>query len=577
MKEVFRKLWNFKLYLFIVILSIGGNVICNLSLPNYLSTIIDDGIVNSDMKMILEIGSYMLILTIIAMVSSIITSYFASRISMGIGRILRSEVFSKVQAFSEEEFDHFSTASLITRTNNDMTQIQNFLIMFLRIVIMAPVMCIGGIVMAILKSPVISCILFVSIPLLAILVGVVSKKTIPLSVKLQKRVDRINLVMREKLTGIRVMRAFGTEDYEAKRFEKANDELMADSLRMYLIIAVLEPLIMFILNFTIFGVLFIGRNLVADGNIMTGDIIAVVQYIMQIMMAVTMISVVFVMYPRASASAERINEILKTEPIIKDIKNPKNNTSMRGYLSFKNVTFSFKGADEPAVKNISFEAKPGETTAIIGSTGSGKTALINLIPRLYDVSEGEVLVDGINVKEYDHEVLRAKIGYVPQKALLFKGSINDNIKFGDEDADDDRVIKALKISQSYDFVMKKEDKLLSDISQGGSNVSGGQRQRLSIARAIVRKPEIYIFDDSFSALDFKTEAALRNALSKELENSTVIVVAQRVSTIMNADRIIVLENGEAVGIGKHHELIKNCPIYKEIVDSQISAEEGKGA
>lgn len=573
---MFEKLLSFKMSLFWIIVSILGNVVCNLSLPNFLSKIIDEGIVNDNMSLILQIGGYMLILTFIAMVSSIVTSYFSSKISLGVGKELRSDVFRKVQSFSEEEFDHFSTASLITRTNNDMSQIQNFLIMLLRVVIMAPIMCIGGIIMSIMKSAVISCVLLISIPILILLVSVISGKTIPLSIKLQDRIDRINLVMREKLTGIRVMRAFGTEEHEAKKFGKANGELMADSLKLYTIIAILEPALMLTLNFTTFGVLFIGKNLITSGDIMTGDIIAVVQYVMQIMMAVTMISVVFVMYPRASASAERINEILDTDPRIVDIKNPKMQSALKGYLSFKNVTFSFTGADEPAVKNISFDAKPGETTAIIGSTGSGKTALISLIPRLYDVTEGQVLVDGINVKDYDHKVLRDKIGYVPQKALLFQGSITDNIKFGDERADEERVKEALKISQAYDFVMKKEDKAESHISQGGSNVSGGQRQRLSIARAIVRKPEIYIFDDSFSALDFKTEAMLREALSKELENSTVIVVAQRVSTIMNADRIIALENGEAAGIGTHEELMNTCEIYREIVSSQIS-KEGEGA
>lgn len=573
MRKMFQELSRFRLQVAGVVLTVLCTVWANLSLPNYLSDIINVGIAQRDTQLIWRSGGIMLAFALLAMASNVLTGLFSARISMGLGRNVRSKVFAKVQHFSQAEFDRFSTASLITRTNNDITQVQNFLVMFLRVMLMAPVMCLGGITMAYQKSPSMSSVLLVSIPAMVLLVALIARQAIPLSKVMQKKIDRINLVMREKLTGIRVIRAFGTEQHERERFQEANGQLMDNSLKMQRIMAVMGPALTLVLNFTIVGLLWMGGSRVPSGEVLTGDIIAVIQYVMQIMMSVTMLSMIFVMYPRASASAERVNEILDAEPAIQDIAQPKDNPAQRGYLSFRNVSFSFAGADEPALKNISFEARPGETTAIIGSTGSGKTALVSLIPRFYDVQQGEILVDGVNVKEYDHQVLRRKIGYVPQKALLFRGDIAENIRFGDADASDERVAQAAGIAQATGFIEAKPEGFHAPIAQGGQNVSGGQRQRLAIARAVVRRPEIYVFDDSFSALDFKTDAALRKALNEETREATVIIVAQRVSTIMEADRIIVLDDGEMVGLGTHQELLENCETYREIVHSQLSEEE----
>lgn len=573
MKKIFMSLWNFKISVLLIVITVIANSWCNLSLPNYLSDIINIGIAQKDMDMIIRTGLIMLVFTLAAMISTILTGLFSAKVSMGLGQDLRSSIFKKVQNFSLEEFDKFSTSSLITRTSNDITQVQNFMMMFLRVIIMAPIMCTGGIIMAFNKNTSMSRVLFFSIPVLIFFVFLIANKAIPLSKKMQKKIDRINLVMREKLTGIRVMRAFVTEDHESQRFHESNNDLMQNSLKLQRSIAFMEPILMLVLNGTVISLLWVGGTYVSSGQILIGDIIAIIQYVMQIMMAVTMMSMIFVMYPRASASADRINEVIDTPPSIINIKNPKSRPNIHGRLEFRDVTFYFAGAKEPAIKNISFKANPGETTAIIGSTGSGKSSLVNLIPRLYDATSGEVLVDGINVKEYDFKSLRKKIGYIPQKALLFHGSVTENIRMGDEHADDSRVIEVAKIAQAYNFIMKKSEGFNFPISQGGANVSGGQRQRLAIARAIVRKPEIYIFDDSFSALDFSTEAALRTALAKETMHSTVIIVAQRVSTIMNADRIIVLDDGEMVGMGKHSELLRTCKVYQEIVHSQLSNEE----
>lgn len=573
MKILFKELWRFKFQIFIILVTIIGNVFCTLSLPNYLSNIINVGIANKDMNIIIKYGNIMIGLTLVAMIFNIITGFLSAKIAMGIGRNLRNIVFAKVQDFSFEEFDKFSTSSLITRTNNDITQIQNFGIIFLRIILMAPLMCVAGIIMAFNKNSSMSSIIFFSIPVLILLVLLIGKKAVPLSKIMQDKIDNVNLVMREKLTGIRVMRAFVTEDHETKRFRAANFDLMDNSLHMQRTIAFMEPVLMLVLNTTVVCLLWISGINISSGSIMPGDIIAIIQYVMQIMMSVTMMSVIFVMYPRAAASASRISEVLNTASTIIYTKKTQEMPNLKGHLLFKNVTFRFSGAEDDAIKNITFESNPGETTAIIGSTGSGKSTLINLIMRFYDPTDGEIFIDGINIKNYSKKDLMGKMGYVPQKSLLFSGSIKENIMMGNENADDNMIKKSTQIAQAYDFVDKKDGGFNYQISQGGTNVSGGQRQRLSIARAIIKKPEIYIFDDSFSALDFKTESELRKALSEETKNSTVIIVAQRVNTIMGADRIIVLDDGVMVGIGPHNELIKNCKTYQEIVHSQLSKEE----
>lgn len=575
MLRVFKELGRFKFGVVMIVVTVIGNVIASLALPAYLSTIINTSIPNKDIAQIISIGGTMLNFVLLGAICSIATGYFASKVSMGIGKNMRSNVFKKIQYFSQTEFDYFSTSSLITRTNNDIIQVQNFVNMMLRISLMAPFMFVGGIIMALNKSVTMSMILLISMPIMIIAVLLIGRYATPLSKKMQEKIDKINLVTREKLTGIRVARAFGTEDYETERFKEVNLDFMKNSIKMNTLMGAMSPLLSLILYATNVALLAFGGFQIVNtiNGIMIGDIIAVIQYVMQIMMAVMLLSMIFVMYPRAAVSAERINEVMDTLEVI---QNPVRETDLpeeKGFLEFKNVSFKFPGADHDVLKNISFKSNPGEITAIIGSTGSGKSVLVNLVPRFYDVDEGQILVDGVNVKKYNVDTLRNKIGYVPQKAFLFKGTISENIKFGDVNATDSRVEEAIRIAQSYDFVTAKEGGFEAPIAQGGSNVSGGQKQRLAIARAIVRKPEIYIFDDSFSALDFKTDAALRGALMKEAQEATVLLVAQRVSTIMHADRILVLENGKCVGMGKHDELLKTCKVYQEIVYSQLSKEE----
>lgn len=575
MTKVFKELGHFKIGIIFIVITVIGNVIASLALPNYLSTIINESIPNKDILGIISIGGTMLIFVLIGAVCNIATGYFSSKVSMGLGKNMRSNVFRKIQYFSQAEFDRFSTSSLITRTNNDIIQVQNFINMMLRVSLMAPFMFVGGIVMALSKSATMSMILLVSMPVMIVVVLLIGKFATPLSKKMQEKIDKINLVTREKLIGIRVARAFGTEDYETKRFKEVNADFMKNSIKMNTLMGAMTPVLSLVLYATTVALLaFGGYQIVTTINgIMIGDVIAVIQYVMQIMMSVMLLSMIFVMYPRAAVSAARINEVMDTVEAIQEPTIPASIPQEKGVLEFKDVVFGFEGADHPVIKNISFTSNPGEITAIIGSTGCGKSVLINLIPRFYDVLSGEILLDGINIKNYKIEDLRKKIGYVPQKAFLFKGTISDNIQFGDENASEDRIEEAIRIAQSYDFVTAKEGGFEAPIAQGGSNVSGGQKQRLAIARAIVRKPEVYIFDDSFSALDFKTDAALRSALMKEAKEATVILVAQRVSTIMHADRILVMENGQCVGMGKHEDLLKTCDVYKEIVYSQLSKEE----
>jgi len=574
MKKMFKRLLHFKRAIFLLLVTVIGSVAANLALPMYLSSVINTAIPNSDMGAVVSIGGTMLLFVLLGIGCSIATGLLSSLVSVGLGRNLRSDVFRKVQYFSQTEFDRFSTASLITRTGNDVTQVQTFINMLLRVCLMAPIMCIGGIVLALAKSPMMSAILLISMPIMIVVVLLIARVATPLSQKMQGKLDEINLVTREKLTGIRVARAFGTEDYEEERFDRVNTDFMKNAIKMNTAMGVMMPGLSLVLYATMVALLaFGGYQIIHLSSIPIGDVIAIIQYVMQIMMSVMMLSMIFVMYPRAAVSADRINEVLDTEAVIKNSESAVTATDRKGYVSFSNVTFAFPGASTPALKNISFDSAPGEVTAIIGSTGCGKSTLVNLIPRFYDVQEGEVRVDGVNVKDMDVETLRGKIGLVPQKAFLFKGTIADNVGYGEDEPEETAVEHAVRIAQSYDFVMDKEGGFESEIAQGGTNVSGGQRQRLAIARAISRRPEIYIFDDSFSALDFKTDAALRKALMEDAGDATIILVAQRVSTIMNADRILVLENGTCVGQGRHEELLKNCEVYQQIVYSQFSKEE----
>lgn len=577
MKKMYKELFLFKWALLLLILTVIGSVAANLALPMYLSEVINTAIPAGDKVRIVSIGGTMLLFVLLGVLCSVGTGFFAALASVGFGRNVRSRIFRKVQYYSQTEFDGFSTSSLITRTNNDVVQVQTFMNMLLKVCLMAPIMCIGGVVLALAKSVTMSMILIVSLPVMIAFVLIIARLASPLSKKMQEKLDEINLVTREKLTGIRVARAFGTEQFEEERFRRVNDEFMVNTVRMNSVMGIMIPGLSLILYATMVALIAFGGYQIINIHtaIPIGDIIAVIQYVMQIMMSVMMLSMIFVMYPRAAVSAGRINEVLDTVPVVADCDGAVTETGIKGYVSFRDVTFTFPNAEAPALEHISFDSSPGEVTAVIGSTGSGKSTLVNLIPRFYDVQEGEILVDGVNVKEMSLETLRGKIGLVPQKAFLFRGTIAENVGYGQEVPNQANVEHAVMTAQSYDFVIAKEGGFEAPISQGGANVSGGQRQRLAIARAIARKPEIYIFDDSFSALDYKTDAALRKALLSEAKEATVILVAQRVSTIKNADRILVLEDGRCVGQGRHEELMKSCEVYREIVYSQLTQEEAE--
>lgn len=560
-----------------------------LYLPTLMSDIVDTGVVNGDVNYIIRIGGWMILIAVIAMISSIFGSYLAAKAATGFGRDLRTKVFTKVESFSLEEFDEKGTASLIVRTTNDITQIQQLAVTMLRMFLRAPLLFIGGIIMAVLKDAELSLVLVVILPILTIAILLIAKKGMSLFKSMQIKLDKLNLVLREYLTGIRVIRAFNREVSEKKRFHKANLDLTETAKKVNLLMAILIPLMMLILNLTIVAIIWFGSIRINNGGMQVGDLMAFIQYASQIMFSLIMVSMMFIMVPRASVSAIRINEVLDVEPKIKDPMIPKESKSemengiktegiisekdKRGYLEFNEVSFCYQGAEKPVIKKISFKANPGELTAIIGSTGSGKSTLINLIPRFYDVTSGRILVDGVDIRELTQEKLRTKIGLVPQKAVLFTGTIAENISFGNNNLSRDEIIRAAEIAQASEFISTMEQVYDSQIAQGGTNISGGEKQRLAIARALAKHPEIYIFDDSFSSLDFKTEAKLRVAIKKETKNDTVLIIAQRVTTVMNADQIIVLDEGKIVGMGKHQDLIRTCKVYREIVASQLSEEE----
>lgn len=547
--------------------------LAELYLPTLMSDIVDIGIIKGDTNYILRMGGFMLLVAGGSALFTGIASYLSAKISTGFGKNLRSQVFSRAESYSLHEFDQIGTASLITRTTNDITQVQQVLIMMIRMMISAPMMAIGGIIMAVSKDATLSLIFVVVLPFLVGTIFLIAGKGIPLFKAMQVKLDKLNLVLRENLTGIRVIRAFNRLDHEKKRFTQANRDLTDTAIKVNKIMAAMMPVMMLVMNLTSIAILWFGGIRIDHGDMQVGDMMAFLQYAMQIMFSLVMVSMMFVMIPRAEASAVRINEVLDTIPEINDPKDPKCADRQRGFVEFKDVTFSYPGAEQPALKNISFSASPGEVTAIIGGTGSGKTTLINLIPRFYDIESGSIIIDGVEVREMTQENLRAKIGFVPQKAVLFTGTISDNIRFGKEDASDEEVKRAADTAQAIEFISEMKDGFHSTIAQGGTNISGGQKQRLSIARALVRRPEIYVFDDTFSALDFKTDAKLRAALKKETKHDTVLIVAQRVSTVMDADRIIVMDEGQIAGIGRHKELLTTCEVYREIVSSQLSEEE----
>lgn len=549
------------------------NAFTQLYLPNLMGEIVDNGIIQGDISYILSHGGKMLIVALLGAISMILASYLSSKSAMAYGRDLRQHVFTKVEGYSLDEFSRIGTSSLITRTTNDVNQMQQVTMMSLRMMVRAPLMFIGGLIMAISKNRELSNVFLVSSPILILTIIIVGKKGFPYFKIVQERIDRVNQVLREELTGIRVIRAFNRTDYEEDRFNNANRDLTKIYLKVVRLMSVMMPLLNIILNFTIVAVIWYGSKLIDIGNLEIGDLMAYIQYVMQIMFSLIMVSVMFIMIPRAMASANRINEVLDMEIGITDREETRDATGLRGVLEFRDVSFKYPGAENPVLCNISFTAKPGETTAIIGGTGSGKSTVISLIPRFYDVSKGAILLDGVDIRDLSQEDLRRKIGIVSQDTMLFTGSVSDNIRFGKEDATDEEVVHAAEIAQAKEFIVDLEDGFDSSVAQGGTNLSGGQKQRLSIARALVRRPEIYVFDDSFSALDFKTDKKLRKALEEETHNSTIIIVAQRVSTIMEADSILVLDNGKIVGQGTHRELLESCKVYREIVQSQLSKEE----
>lgn len=519
-------------------------------------------------------GIQMLLLALLSMLCAILVTFLASRVSAGFSKELRHDVYAKVLTFSSNEMNHFSTSSLITRSTNDIQQIQIVMILIFRIVLYAPMLAIGGVIKVLNTGRYLSWLLVVAVIVLAIVMFTIFAIVSPKFRKLQSLIDRLNLISREILTGIPVIRAFSAEKHEEKRFEDANQNLTKTNLFVNRVMSLMMPLMMVIMNLVSVSIVYFGAHGIDQGKLQVGDMMAFIQYAMQIIMAFLMIAMIAVFLPRASVSATRINEVLDTEP---DIKNPKQpllpSADEKGDLEFKDVSFTYPGAERPSLQHISFHAKKGDTIAFIGSTGSGKSTLVNLLPRYFDVTEGEILLDGEDIRQYDLKELRSRIGFVPQKSVLFSGTIASNMRFGKDDATDKEIQKALDISQATEFVSKKESGINAHISQGGSNVSGGQKQRLAIARAVTKQPEVYVFDDSFSALDFKTDAKLRAALKKETGTVTTLLVAQRVGTIMNADQIIVLEDGQIVGQGTHQELMKSCSVYQQIAKSQLSEEE----
>ena len=545
-----------------------------LYLPDLNADIINNGVATGDTGYILQVGAWMLVVSLAVCAAAIVGVYYASRTAMSVGRDIRSRVFRTVQTFSLREMNSFGAPSLITRNTNDVQQVQMFVQMGLTVMVTAPLMAIGGTIMAIRQDGPLSLLLVVVIPVMVVLIGSVIRRAVPLFRSMQVKIDRINLVLRENLTGIRVIRAFVRTRFEQERFAAANDDLTDTTLQVNRLFALLMPLLMLVMNLSSVAVVWFGGHRIASGEMPIGNLMAFLSYIMQILMSVMMATMVVVMLPRASASSERISAVLAVRPAIADpAAATPGQPAERGSVEFRDVTFGYPGAAEPVLRGISFVARPGQTTAIVGSTGSGKSTLVNLVPRLYDVSGGEVLVAGVDVRERARADLWSELGLVPQKAFLFAGTIADNLRLGAPQATEEQLWAALETAQGADFVRELPEGLAAPIEQGGVNVSGGQRQRLAIARALVREPSVYVFDDSFSALDYATDAALRAALRERTRDACVLIVAQRVATIRHAEQILVLDEGLLVGAGRHEELMESCPTYREIVLSQLTLEE----
>lgn len=573
MLMVFRFLRPFRAPVVCVLALALAQSLANLYLPRLMADIVDHGIVVGDTRRIFEIGGLMLVVAVLGTACAVGASYFASQVAIGVGRAVRDALFARVARFSVHQFDRFSTASLVTRTTNDTTQVQQVLLMLLTMAVTAPMMAIGGVLLSLSQDASLARVLVAVIPVLGLVFLAIMWAAVPLFQRMQAKIDRLNLVLDEGLSGVRVIRAFDRGAHESRRFAAANEDVTATAIRVNRLVAMLMPAMFLTMNLTSVTILWLGATRIDDGTMQVGAMMASLQYAIQILFAVFMVTAVFVTLPRAAASAARINEVLAVVPDVVDPAAPGETPALTGRVEFQDVTFQYPGAEEPALSGVSFTAHPGEVTAIIGGTGAGKSTLAGLIPRFYDVNHGRVLVDGVDVREWRQEALRARVGYVPQKTVLFSGTIASNIRFGHETASDDDVRRAARVAQAAEFIDAMPDGYDAPVSQGGTNLSGGQKQRLAIARALVRDAAIYVFDDSFSALDFATDARLRAALRAETTASTVFVVSQRIGTVMGADRIIVLDEGRVAGIGRHADLMRTCAVYREIAESQASRED----
>ena len=574
MKHILRIFSGYWLMFILLVGFTYAMVMANLWLPDKMSEIVNNGIIKQDMPAIWHNGLAMIVVTAAGGLCSIVIGFLAARIATGMAQKLRTELFERVESFALADFNKFSTASLITRSTNDIQQIQMTSILLLRLALMAPIMAIGGLQKAIHNAPNLSWIIVLAVSVLLVVIAVLFVIAVPRFKKLQTLVDKLNLVTRENLVGLKVIRAFHNEKIEQKKFQQANTELNKMNLFVNRLMMLLDPIMTLVMNFSSVAIVWFGAHLISSGNLQIGNMMAFLEYAMQVIISFLLLSMVLIMVPRAAVSVKRVGEVLDTLPSIVDPQLPQQlPNDATGKIEFKDVTFTYPDADLPVLSSINFTAEPGQTTAFIGSTGSGKSTLINLIPRFYDVSAGQILLDGVDIRQLKLEDLYDQIGYVPQKGVLFSGTIASNIKYGNAKASQKLVEKSAKIAQATEFISELKNGYKNDIAQGGSNVSGGQRQRLSIARAIAVEPNVYIFDDSFSALDFKTDAKLRSALAKETKHKTVLIVGQRINTIMNADKIIVLDEGKIVGQGTHQELMKKCQVYQEIAASQLSEDD----
>jgi len=569
LRERLRTYWR---KIVVIVLLVFVQAVASLYLPTLNADIINNGVVTGDTAYILRTGGIMLVVTLLFVLAAIVSVYYGSRVAMSLGRDVRAALFRRVETFSQAEVNRFGTPSLITRTTNDVQQVQMVVLMMLNLILLAPMMMIGGIIMSLRLNASLSSVVFVAIPILLAFIGLMVRAGLPLFTSMQARIDRVNQVTREVLSGIRVIRAFDRTRHEEERFRAANEDLTWTTLKVNRLFALMFPTVTIVLNLSTVAIMWFGGKQIAAGDMPIGDLTAFLTYIIQILFSVLMATIMFVMVPRAAASAERIQAVLETEPSIVDPVEPVRDVTARGRVEFRDVEFRYPHAEEPVLSGINLSIEPGETVAIIGSTGCGKSTLISLIPRFYDVTAGSVLVDGVDVRDFELKDLWRRIGLVPQKSFLFSGTVAGNLRQGDEDASDERVWHVLETAQGRDFVEEMPEGIEAEIAQGGANVSGGQRQRLAIARALAKRAAINIFDDSFSALDFTTDARLRTALKREMADTTQIIVAQRVGTIMHADKIVVLEDGTIAAMGTHDELLKTSDTYREIVASQLGAE-----